>query len=401
LISSRKRDWWTILIYFAFYCVKQKKRPASQIIWRLISGQLNTELEEEARQQTSEFYRSWLPRRYLLRVKFISYQSLTAIYKRILQFRSAEMCRHDHQSTRGPKALVIRTGALGDVIMSTALIAELHDRHAGDIQIDVATNFPEVFYKNPRVRSAQPIKETQSLKVHYDLILDLDNVYEQFHDQHPVRTYSRYLFGRPVERQLELYNSNGDLSSAIKKLGELTEGKDINLFDYVVLHSRYEHSQRFRGVEPSSWRRFVRDVFVNAPRQTLIYVGSADLDECSLIDAHDVLDARSRLTLAETTALIDHAKVFIGTDAGPLHIAAATKTPIVSFFTHVPSNCREPLGRGKVPFVAIEPDLECKGCTARQPFPFGFECKLGEPICSGSFGIERAVKLTRELLKLG
>ncbi|MBU6953175.1 putative lipopolysaccharide heptosyltransferase III [Hahella sp. HN01] len=54
---------------------------------------------------------------------------------------------------------------------------------------------------------------------------------------------------------------------------------------------------------------------------------------------HPVINFSGSLTLKELIALIQHAKLFIGVDSVPMHIASATQTPCVALFG--PSNERE------------------------------------------------------------
>lgn len=49
-------------------------------------------------------------------------------------------------------------------------------------------------------------------------------------------------------------------------------------------------------------------------------------------DRARVLNATATATVHQSAALISRARVFIGNDSGPLHIASATKTPIVGIF---------------------------------------------------------------------
>jgi ADP-heptose:LPS heptosyltransferase len=400
LRRPKPRYWGSLLFQYSIYRVSALNDSLMRVLYRLLTGSLAKDLRREISQPNTDFFESWLPNRYLLRKKFTNFHSLTAIYKRILAVRDHEVCRHEHLSSRGPRYLIIRTGALGDVIMVSALVAEIFERHKGKIHIDVATNFPQVFLGNPKVRSAGMLRQIQRRQNHYDLILDLDNVYEQFHEQHPITTYSHYLFGAPIERQVEIFFSETDRKTALEAIGMNVSLKDINHSRrYVMLHSRFEESQPFRGVDLKLWNAYLSQVFRNQQDLTLIYVGDQCLDVCEPVHQMEVLDARGRLTLAQTVALMSDAVGFIGTDAGPLHMAAATKTPIVSFFTHVPPDCRKPFRPMSQPFLAITPDLDCRGCTIRQPYPYGFSCERGNPICASSFEISKAAEQTRELLK--
>ena len=66
------------------------------------------------------------------------------------------------------RILVKRRAALGDVVMSTAVVRELHRAHNGQCAITVETEFPLVYKNNPYIvdlrnwRSEEHTSELQS-----------------------------------------------------------------------------------------------------------------------------------------------------------------------------------------------------------------------------------------------
>jgi ADP-heptose:LPS heptosyltransferase len=82
--------------------------------------------------------------------------------------------------------------------------------------------------------------------------------------------------------------------------------------------------------------------------------------------------------LAELRALVDRAALYIGGDSGPLHIAAATRTPIVALFgPTLPERSlawRDPA----VPSIAVDAgQLPCRPCHQRHCVPGDFRCLTG------------------------
>ena len=67
---------------------------------------------------------------------------------------------------RPVQILVRRRAALGDVIMSTGVVRELKSKYR--CEIDVATEFPNVFDNNPHVRAIYHTDATPDVK-NYDL----------------------------------------------------------------------------------------------------------------------------------------------------------------------------------------------------------------------------------------
>ena len=77
-------------------------------------------------------------------------------------------------------------------------------------------------------------------------------------------------------------------------------------------------------------------------------------------------------------ALMERARVFIGGDSGPMHIAAATDVPIVAIFGPTLPVHWAPWRPARLPFVAIEPGpLECRPCDQRVCAPGDYRCLRG------------------------
>jgi heptosyltransferase-3 len=73
-----------------------------------------------------------------------------------------------------------------------------------------------------------------------------------------------------------------------------------------------------------------------------------------------VIDLSGQLTLAELGALIGAARLFIGVDSAPMHMAAAMGTPVVALFG--PSGDAE-WGPWRVPHRVVASDAHsCRPC---------------------------------------
>ena len=70
----------------------------------------------------------------------------------------------------------------------------------------------------------------------------------------------------------------------------------------------------------------------------LVMTGAPDPAEAPLVNAikaalaSPIVDLAGRLTMAELSALIASARLFIGCDTAPMHLASAAGTPIVAWF---------------------------------------------------------------------
>jgi ADP-heptose:LPS heptosyltransferase len=119
-------------------------------------------------------------------------------------------------------------------------------------------------------------------------------------------------------------------------------------------------------------------------RRLVLSSGPSDRDAASRIAAA----ARARLTagagtivdlgefdLQELRALIERSRLFVGGDTGPLHMAAATRTPVVGIYGPTLSARSAPWRSRAIPTYSIElTDLPCRPCDQRVCAPGDFRC---------------------------
>jgi ADP-heptose:LPS heptosyltransferase len=79
--------------------------------------------------------------------------------------------------------------------------------------------------------------------------------------------------------------------------------------------------------------------------------------------------------LQELRALIGRSRLFVGGDTGPLHMAAATATPVVGIYGPTLAAQSAPWRSRALPTVSIElTDLACRPCDQRACVPGDFRC---------------------------
>lgn len=129
-----------------------------------------------------------------------------------------------------------------------------------------------------------------------------------------------------------------------------------------------------------------------APQYRVVLVGGpADRAAADALDAPEgVIDWVGETSLSELVALCDRADLYVGNDSGPTHIAAAVKTPVVAVFgPTVPSFGFAPRSAAATEIVEI--DLECRPCHAHGPQT----CPLGHHDCMkriDAFSVLEAVR---------
>ena len=83
----------------------------------------------------------------------------------------------------GMRIVLRRTGAFGDVLEATPIVARLRDEFP-DAEIDFATQYPAVFKNHPARVGTDP-------RGNYDRFIDLDGTFERLlRKVHPVDAYS-------------------------------------------------------------------------------------------------------------------------------------------------------------------------------------------------------------------
>jgi ADP-heptose:LPS heptosyltransferase len=279
------------------------------------------------------------------------------------------------EKTSDVKILVIRDGAMGDVLMATPVIRELYKQRAPRVVIDVATKVGCVFLNSPYINQVIPLKELGRKVREYDMVLDLNGVYERLPKIHPVDAYARVALGAlEFDKQLELFPSSADvrcIKDALSALGDR----------FLVIHCP-NHDWPNRRIPRSRWRQIMMQV-ASQTGWVLVQVGTSgdvSIENCSGIENH-----LGRYSIHELSVLISNSRGFIGVDAGPAHIAAATNAPICVFYTCAHHETRKPL-RKRGRFLALTPEIDCYGCLTSHPFPrAGYHCKRHDNACTDAF----------------
>jgi lipopolysaccharide heptosyltransferase II len=91
-------------------------------------------------------------------------------------------------------------------------------------------------------------------------------------------------------------------------------------------------------------------------------------------DAHRIIDL-GEFDLHELRSLIGRSRLFVGGDTGPLHIAAATDTPVVGLYGPTLAARSAPWRPAGIPTMSLErDDLPCRPCDQRVCAPGDFRC---------------------------
>ena len=291
---------------------------------------------------------------------------------------------------RPVQILVRRRAALGDVIMSTGVVRELKNKYNCDI--DVATEFPNVYANNPHVRAIYHTDAMPEAK-NYDLYINLDDAYEHSPLNHYVDSYFYRAFGTSNvdNKSVELFPNEFDKDI----VNTFFDDNEIN--DFIVVHIRQWHWP-LKNMAWETWFAVFERLFTERTDFKIVCVGSAS---DGFVQHPLFVDARDRLNIQQQKLLMDRARCFVGIDSGPFHVAAASQTHIVALQTHLRPERILPYRREMFAYntTAIMSAVDCVGCNDDQPRPVRqIVCKHGDYRCKDNFDADRIANNILEIL---
>ena len=254
--------------------------------------------------------------------------------------------------------LVRRRAALGDAIMATGVVRELKQRFPNS-NIDVATEFLEVFNNNPHIRHLYHANAMPDPNK-YEMYVNLDDCYELAKDMHYVDCYFYRAFGNDIEnienKSPELHVTEQDLETANDFIAQ------HELDKYICIHIRQWY-WAMKNMAWETWYEVFEKLFTARADFKIVCVGS---EQDGMLDHPLFVDARGKLSLQQTRVLMDNADCFVGIDSGPYHIASASSTPIVSLHTHLLPERVAPRDKQ---VTVVKSKIDCVGCNELQPKP--------------------------------
>ncbi len=153
-------------------------------------------------------------------------------------------------------------------------------------------------------------------------------------------------------------------------ISEAPKGRWLALHPGASCVSKRWPAQRFRDLAQA--------LVVEFPEHSIAVVGGQETrGESRLITAslgERALDLAGKLDLRQLATFLSHCEVLVSNDSGPVHIAAAVGTRVVSLFGRNQEGLSpqrwKPLGEGH---AIIQKDVGCQVCLAHL-CPIGFEC---------------------------
>lgn len=190
-----------------------------------------------------------------------------------------------------------------------------------------------------------------------------------------------------ANRELEIWYTALDVSTVKNFLSNAT--KPI----YAVAMGGFEFMKHY---PPEKYAQVAEKILLDEPTATFVIVGAGDEDLKSAqtfkqtlgekISTEHVIDLTGKISLRQIAALMSLCDMYIGNDTGALHIAAATKCPILTpncFATDLPHK-KFDLVRYfcpyHVPSVVVQPKNALDGCKTTEPYD-NMGCRVNKPHC--------------------
>lgn len=290
------------------------------------------------------------------------------------------------------KILIVRQGALGDVILVTPIVRELKKMLGAKCEISILTSFPFVFDNNPHVYKAY--KYGQQLPNDFTRLINLNLVYENSPKEHIIDAFSIAAgLDHNYDKQPELFLNHDQILKVYNETSFLPN-------NFVVIHMR-KYGWPNRNFSESFWQNVVKEILHNTS-YSIVQIGAPD--EIAFTGNDRLIDKRGQYDIHVTKGIIAKSKALICVDTGILHVGACTETPIISIFTSASHEYRKPFRNDSTIFFPIVPKYEdgnvltCYGCQKDETPPLtDYKCFRGDNICTSMIS---GTELVEQLLKL-
>jgi hypothetical protein len=252
---------------------------------------------------------------------------------------------------RAKEVHLSKAEGVGDVLLCTPAVRELRRRNPG-CRVHFYTQYPGL------LRGLQYIDE-----VHMTSEAPANSLVLQYGDAIPPEAHLARLMGDVLG--LEVSDVTPDCavdSTLVERWGDAW--KDLPR-PHVVILRRAGNWTPNKNWQDESWVTLVDSLLKFG---TVIEIGA--MDEKATLPAGPYVDLRGRTNLEELVAAIAAADLYIGPDSGPMHIAAAVKTPgIVIAGGYI--NPKLVVYTGHTYFYTPVP---CSPCWLQEPCPFDRKC---------------------------
>jgi len=295
--------------------------------------------------------------------------------------------------------LIIRSGALGDLVYATVVMDALQSQYGKTLQIDwVCTPGAAVLLqKDPRVRQVFSLKHRKppvwlssekrkvvnySKKNIYDLLINLESGQLFYSLVRAIQ--ARHKIGVPYTLPAEvptlhmvdvINNVYADIidPAILQKSYPKLYGETKNIIKekyalpehYVVLNPSNSHNKRqrlnYRAWPQAHWKALISQLDQHVSLVVIAGKGEERYFESIRPFPSNVIDLIGKTSLIDLIGIIDNAEAIITTDTGPAHLASAVNTKTFVLVGPTPS-VTWPYQTPHNEIIVISANAECSPC---------------------------------------
>jgi lipopolysaccharide heptosyltransferase II len=273
------------------------------------------------------------------------------------------------------KVLIIRLSSIGDILLTTPFIRQVHRRFPGaDIEFVVKSKFKELITFNPHINKIHSLDGSSKhalrklkrdlKKIKYDYIFDLHNNYRSIFLRTGLSCNYKGIIRKDKVRQafllyfkLNFYKNPKSIPQRYLETGLKSGVRDDNLglelywtkeisdmTNSILADLDINQAKNFICLAPGAgfftkrWPIFYFAQLVDLIRSELkakVVVLGGEEDKnvtAELSRSSDVYNLSGKINLLESAAIISKSSALVSNDTGLMHLAAAVNTPMVAIF---------------------------------------------------------------------
>lgn len=297
--------------------------------------------------------------------------------------------------------LIIRCGALGDLVYSTSIMDALVAQYGPHISIDWVTTpgTGKLFEQDPRVNRTYDLKHrklpiwmssqkkaiVKTSKINaYDLAINLEQ--NTHFDALLKAVHAIHKIGSPYTTP-KLHPNTKHMVDVIKAIYAPAVTDDIlknampKLYgsSFEVLKKKYQLPEKYLTFNPSNshttssrlnyrawplkhWKEIIETLNSDIP----IVILAGKNESAALTELHpyptNIIDLAGQTPLPDLIGVINHAQALLTTDTGPAHLASATNTPVYALIGPTPLENTGPYQGPNNEVHIITKNLDCAPC---------------------------------------
>jgi predicted lipopolysaccharide heptosyltransferase III len=341
-----------------------------------------------------------------------------------------------HDLSKVRRVLIINLKYIGDVLLSTPVI-EAIKKERKNISIAMLVNegtettlynnpdLDEIFVINSRWRWGRQLKLIRTIRsFNFDLSLDLTDgdraailgrlcgiKYRIGYNRE--QRWRGVLYHQIVTANREELHTVDYFLEIVKALGCAAQHSGPRIYPSAIDNFVLEQFIQERGlsvnmpfvvIHPGSrwwFKSWPTERFVDLARQihkefgfsVVVVGGVGDVGTAEKIVSQCgrwAVSAAGQITLLQLGALIKRASLFVGNDAGPMHVAAAVQTPVVGLFGPTNPRVWSPWGKGH---EVIWKQIDCTPCWKDD------DCDRGDLNCMRQISADEVWVSVKKVLK--